>query len=83
MVDFYCHQLVLVIEVDGEIHQKEDVALDDEDRETNIASFGIHIIRFTNAQVLYDIENVLKQIELKMIEIKNEHNQLPELFTEN
>ena len=36
VVDFYCHFLKLVIEIDGEIHLEEEVQLKDEEKETDL-----------------------------------------------
>lgn len=62
IVDFYCHQLKLIVEIDGPIHQglKEN----DEERERLLISMGYKIKRFTNQQVLSqwnDVENQLRQ----------------------
>jgi len=59
VVDFYCHFLKLVIEIDGEIHLEEEVQLKDEEKETDLRNLGLEIIRFTNYEVLYEIDSVL------------------------
>ena len=46
VADFYCHKLKLVIEVDGSIHENEDVKRNDIEREANLKSLGLHILRF-------------------------------------
>ena len=60
IVDFYCHSLGLVIEVDGEIHNQQKEY--DRHRENILMAEGLQIIRFTNRQVIEDIESVLKAI---------------------
>ena len=62
VVDFYCHKYKLVIEVDGEIHQDEEIREHDEGREHDIKKLGISILRFTNKEVLEDIESVKNRI---------------------
>ncbi|WP_353928991.1 DUF559 domain-containing protein [Okeanomitos corallinicola TIOX110] len=60
IVDFYCHEIKLVIEVDGEIHnytQKEDAI-----RQEFLESLGLQVIRFKNEDVLLNIEGVLEKI---------------------
>ena len=54
IVDFYCHQTGLVVEVDGDIHdlQKEE----DERREKVLAEMGLKVIRFGNDEVVRDAE---------------------------
>ncbi len=41
VLDFYCHPLKLVIEVDGSIHLIEEIHQNDLDREVNLLSFGL------------------------------------------
>ena len=63
VVDFYCHELRLFIEVDGSIHTLTEVALNDKVRENNLLSLGLHIIRFTNDEIFNDIDRVLNDIK--------------------
>ncbi len=60
IADFYCHAAGLVIEVDGELHESQ--ADYDAQRDQAIARRGLQILRFTNEDVLDDIEEVLKAI---------------------
>ena len=60
--DFYCHQLKLVIEIDGSVHNKDDVKINDVARQKEIEQLGIKVIRFTNEQVLQTPEIILKSI---------------------
>ena len=64
IVDFYCHSLGLIIEVDGEIHDHQQEY--DRYRENVLINRGLHIIRFTNQQIIEDIETVLKAIALTL-----------------
>ncbi|HJW29720.1 MAG TPA: endonuclease domain-containing protein, partial [Saprospiraceae bacterium] len=68
VVDFYCHPLRFVIEVDGSIHLLQEIHDNDEWREANLRNFGLKVIRFSNEMVIYDIENVKNQIINTMIE---------------
>lgn len=63
VVDFYCHQLKLVIEIDGDIHDLEDVKRNDIEREHSLKSLGLHIIRFRNEDVYKKANDVLKRID--------------------
>jgi len=60
IVDFYCAKGKLVIEIDGPLHldQKEYDEYRTEWLETN----GFQVIRFTNRQVIDEVETVLKRI---------------------
>ena len=63
IVDFVSRHGGLVIEVDGGYHSEPRQQEDDKTREEYLEQMGYHVIRFTNEEVLYDIENVLNQIE--------------------
>ncbi len=62
VADFYCHKLKLVIELDGGIHDAEDVKKNDEEREKRMTGFGITVLRFKNEEVLGNINSVLNKI---------------------
>jgi very-short-patch-repair endonuclease len=60
IVDFICNQALLVIEVDGEIHdytQEEDAI-----RQEFLESQGLRVIRFRNQEVLGNIDGVVEEI---------------------
>jgi len=59
IVDFYCHEALLVIEIDGGIHKNKIVAERDEGRELEISKLGIMVIRFTNDEIYNDLDKVV------------------------
>lgn len=63
IVDFYCAQLCLVIEIDGESHFTEEGKTYDEERTRILEGYGLRVLRFTNEQVLHEFEGVCQQIE--------------------
>ena len=69
IADFYCHQIKLVIELDGGIHNNNDSREYDENRTAELERYGIVVIRFKNEEVLNDIERVLHLIEEKCREL--------------
>lgn len=62
VADFYCHRLKLIIEIDGSIHDLEEVKQNDEIRQKNIETLGIKVIRFTNNEIFQHLEIVLQKI---------------------
>jgi len=62
VVDFYCHEIMLAIEIDGEIHSKKEISEYDDGRTHDIEKLGIKIIRFTNEQVFNDINKVKSEL---------------------
>ena len=63
IVDFVSRHDGLVIEVDGGYHSEPRQQEEDKLREEVLEQMGYNVIRFTNEEVLCDIENVLNQIE--------------------
>ncbi len=62
-VDFYCHEALLVIEVDGDVHLIKEVKDRDEERQEYIENLGLRVLRFTNAEVLDEPDRVVIEIE--------------------
>ena len=77
IADFYCHELKLVIEVDGSIHNVKEVMEHDQLREEDITSFGIKVIRFRNKEIRTQIENVIERIKnvIKEIQTNGENKE--------
>jgi very-short-patch-repair endonuclease len=62
ILDFFCHELLLGIEVDGVTHQSQEVQKKDRVKERRMADFGITILRFTDDQVMANMDFVLATI---------------------
>ena len=61
IVDFYCKELSLVIEIDGDTHiYRYDY---DEKRQFDLEKSGVHFLRFEDIEVKKNISNVLRVIE--------------------
>lgn len=61
IVDFFCPELMLAIEIDGVSHlQKGDA---DVERHRRLESLGVHLIRFEDSMVKLDMPAVLSSIE--------------------
>lgn len=67
VVDFYCHASKLVIEVDGVFHQAGDNPCYDAVRAAVLQAGGLKVIRFTDREVLENLDSVLKEIERNLI----------------
>ncbi|NGP88686.1 endonuclease domain-containing protein [Aliifodinibius halophilus] len=63
IVDFYCHELMLAIEVDGGVHQHPQASTEDLERQQKIESYDIHFLRFDNKEIKQDIDSVVQIIE--------------------
>jgi len=70
IVDFYCHELQLAIEIDGSSHDfkyEKDVA-----RQHQLENFKITIIRFGDKEVKQDMKNVIRVLEFEIEKLKKE-----------
>jgi len=61
---FYCHELKLIIEIDGDVHAEPDVALNDKERQNYLEQKGIYFLRFTNRHVEKSLEEVISATEV-------------------
>ena len=64
IVDFYCAKLMLAIEIDGDTHAGQKQY--DEDRTKNLNKFGVEVIRYTNAEVLNNLEGVYQDLHKRI-----------------
>lgn len=63
IVDFFCYDAMLVIEVDGSVHQEIKQSERDEQRTLILKRLGIREIRFTNDEVINHTDFVIEKIE--------------------
>ena len=62
ILDFYCFEKKLAIELDGEYHQEELQKQMDEERTFVLMHLGIRVLRFTNTEILNETNEVLNKI---------------------
>jgi len=67
IADFYCARHKLIIEVDGPVH--DDQVEYDEIRSEWLESQGYHVMRFTNDEILRDLDGVVATIEAIIAEL--------------
>ena len=58
ILDFYCHEAKLGIEIDGEVHNSKGQKFYDDDRTEILKEYGINIIRFYNDEIIDNLEEV-------------------------
>ncbi|HEY2987092.1 MAG TPA: endonuclease domain-containing protein [Candidatus Binatia bacterium] len=63
VLDFYAPRSKIAIEVDGDSHFTADAMHYDKERTAYMKEFGIEILRFTNLEIIENIEGVLLTIE--------------------
>ncbi len=68
ILDFYCPTYKLVVEVDGKVHRQHVER--DEARTRQLEMYGYRVIRFRNEEVLKELPDVLKKIQVVIEELK-------------
>ncbi len=63
ITDFYCPELKLIIEIDGDIHFYERNIAADKKREEYFKKLGLKTIRYTNSDIIQNINNVLENLK--------------------
>lgn len=67
IADFYCHEALLIIELDGSVHEGIEAQQSDDGRTYELNQLGIKVIRFKNWEVMNNISKVLEQISTYLI----------------
>jgi len=70
IADFYCHELKLVIEIDGGIHLRSENKEYDISRDIILKDFQIEILRFTNDEVINETSLVIDKIKSTIEKLK-------------
>lgn len=63
ILDFFCYDLMLGIELDGNTHNEEYIYQKDLRKEARLKELGITVLRFDDKDVMQHINNVLRVIE--------------------
>jgi very-short-patch-repair endonuclease len=61
IVDFFCNELMLAIEIDGDSHDNKEE--EDEYRQKRLEALGIQFLRFSDKQVENNLDGVLRDIK--------------------
>jgi very-short-patch-repair endonuclease len=71
VIDFYCPALKLAIEINGDSHFMFGAEEQDRIRQEHIESFGIQFLRFTNEEVIKNIDGVCQIVYNKIEDMKD------------
>ena len=77
IVDFYCKDVLLAIEIDGSTHDDDVTAMKDEVKQKELEKSGVSFLRFNALDVVHDIINVLRTIENRLFDYEDKHG-IPE-----
>jgi very-short-patch-repair endonuclease len=62
IIDFYCHEALLAVEVDGEFHDRPERTQRDAQRDAELRSKGVEVLRFRTVDVIESMDAVLERI---------------------
>jgi very-short-patch-repair endonuclease len=77
IADFFCKELMLIIEIDGITHDNNVSQAKDIKREECLAKAGFKIVRFTDEEVLNNIAGVISKLEIIIVEIEASSPLIP------
>lgn len=83
IADFACLDLKLVIEVDGYTHTLPETLEKDKRKTSDLKELGFEVLRFTDAEVLFDISNVIRRLEEYVDEFEKIHPLPPPVGDRN
>ena len=63
IVDFYCHEAALVIELDGSQHYEAHAKAYDDERTRFLEAAGLSVLRFPNAMIDHDFAGICLEID--------------------
>jgi very-short-patch-repair endonuclease len=63
VVDFYCHELMLAIEVDGSSHDPPEAKAYDSIRQKKLETHGVRFLRFRNEEITRNINAIVDDIK--------------------
>jgi len=62
IADFYCAEFKLIVEIDGDVHKRDDVKRQDIIRQNELERAGYRVIRFSSNEVFSDMDRVIEEI---------------------
>lgn len=62
IVDFYCHELMLAVEIEGSSHNHPEVSVNDLERQQKLEKLGVSFLRFDESEVKKEVNLVLEVI---------------------
>ncbi|HET8866164.1 MAG TPA: endonuclease domain-containing protein [Gracilimonas sp.] len=66
VVDFYCHEIMLAIEIDGITHDNPQSDASDKERQQILETYGVKFIRIPDKEVKRNLDGILRLLEAKV-----------------
>jgi len=77
IVDFFCNELMLAIELDGYTHDFEEVFEKDRNKIQRLSELGISVLRFRDEDIMNNIDDVLGSIQYFVEELEKKRQHTP------
>ncbi len=72
IVDFYCHELMLAIEIDGNSHLNSEIQIKDRLRQDILEELGVNFIRFSDLDIKKSMNSVIQALQIKIEELESD-----------
>ncbi len=69
IIDFYCHEIMLAIEVDGNSHINTEIQINDIKRQEILENLGVKFIRFNDLDIKKNMNDVIRCLQFKIEEL--------------
>lgn len=66
IVDFYCSEKKLIVEIDGDTHATKEAVEYDQKRTRYLSSLGYTVIRYTNDDIIKNIQGVFEDLQSRV-----------------
>jgi very-short-patch-repair endonuclease len=71
ILDFFCSELMLGIEIDGYTHASDEAKARDRLKDSRMAKLGIRVLRFTDDEVFQNTDRVIERIKEFILQIRS------------
>ncbi len=68
IVDFYCHEAKLIIEIDGGYHKYNEVAIRDSAKDKLLKENGYRVLRVTNQEIIEELDSCLEKLRVRLLD---------------
>ncbi len=72
IVDFFCHEFLLAIEVDGSSHDSPNQFKSDRERQDKLEMLGVNFIRIDDLEIKTNLDGVMNYLKIKIQDILDE-----------
>ena len=75
VVDFYCHELRLVVEIDGTVHDGPERKVLDAQRQEELESLGLRFLRVRTEDVATDVAGIVSRLAYEITRLRESRSR--------